>query len=1007
MLLVLGYLTVINLDPAAAVPNSQKSRTAGQQQSAAVNKQQAAVVDQTIANNTPPQPWEIRPILNHPAKPTRLPLLDVVFETDPLVRGWIESEKEALAVRSKVDGLIKKLPAMPAQNKLAAMEEIYIHATRLTSYYAKALNDTDGTDSQKRALFKKYATINVGHAESFADEAPAGKKGNALYQAAITRIMLDQNTLADEANKLLAIKNDLAPKLQKNVELLVAIAFTDSSYTINEGRSTLIREYPTVSGLKSVVIGLCAAKSLVGASLTSEIPGVKADPAFKTYLDAALAKGATLPAKAKEEVAAFAIWVWETAQGSQPDYAKFNIALNRYENTLAAAYAIENMIHARYLGKDGNGMIKEYAKMRVNAGSAVFKYRIDAQIFALEHNLYLQTKNFIRYHRFLQGLLAAYDKPVSGVSQQKSFVSRIKREQFSFVADLLHQASAPGYNAANRQEVLKIGVVYTASAPVTPQIRLTLLESIAKTYQAASDLQKASGVFSQLVKENPIKYLEAAIDNQSKLTGWPAKADWSLAVAAKPNPQLTPLIQYYNLLIKITAKSPSWPAYEQAAILKINQNQKVAAFKDLRTAITLMPGSPSAQIAAGFMLGSHFALKEWPPFIQMAHLVQKQKITPLMKGTPYPLEPAMAAALLAQGKISAAAQNHKDALANLNELVIKYPKAKEHEEGTGLYARTLYAARQVPLAIKILYQYTVLYPQSRTIEASLLEGVNWATAAKSGEYINKFYLQYLTLLPHSPKTPGIRSILATRYIVDKSYSEALGMYKAQIADPKAPLKDKIAAAIGYMQVNEKYGDLTNGAWAADRLIELAGKDEGLTAISLGYYAKIAAKAKDYKKLGDLERRLAGMNPGRKEVNESLGFVRYHTVKNSTPYVVNTENPKMIKDPKSLVTKFFNQFLEIKKKFDTICPTEPHGYCVAAKIELIVHARKAREAIAPLFVAATYSEQDVKAFELFKQQYLSQLAGVENSCISSAKSLIDKGIASQEWRQKLKDLEFAH
>ena len=407
--------------------------------------------------------------------------------------------------------------------------------------------------------------------------------------------------------------------------------------------------------------------------------------------------------------------------------------------------------------------------------------------------------------------------------------------------------------------------------------------------------------------------------------------------------------------------------------------------------------------AAGWLLVNYMNKKDYRRVIEIAGMVNSKKVVPVDPATNmiFPLDTKLPIALLAAAQTQTAKGDYVGAIKYLVSLVNGYPHAPEHEEGNYLLAQDLYSAKQLPTAVKVLADYCDKYPASKRLESTLLTGALWASQAKMPDYVILFYNRYLTAFNESPKVPKVRSDLALTYFAKKHYGDALTQYKNQMDDHKASMDDKIIAALSYLNTEELFGDMQDGVWCANALITLAGRNNvKATMAAYGYLGRNALRNGNIKGLTEVEKSLLSWDATQPDVNEALGFVRFYLVKNTLKPIVFDENPKMLQDPKKAITQINDQFAAIKKQYEQVCPKSIHRYCAPMLYELAGQALIAKNAISDIQVTATLGEGDVKAFNLFREQYIQQLNAIAQNSMSTAVSLAKQEKVDAGWKNKI-------
>lgn len=934
-------------------------------------------------------------ILNlSPKVSSKNPLLRVSVTTDPLVKGWIEDEKEAKRAVAKIKGYKKRLKTSKGGDRITIIKKIYILTTRLANYYKNPSNIKPLNKYPQKKSFQKYANDSMDYALKLAKATKNQTlKYNALYQHYTTKMILDTKSHNKSLHKLIEIKDSVAPKLKDNIEILVAMSFTDSPLTQKEAIQTLKEKLNGAGFNTAINIHLFLAKSYAGVDSDFDRTNKIIDPRYKKHLKKAIDKGYHLPPELNKQLIDFAVLLWDKTYKGPDKWSNFHLPKNT--NGFNTIIALKERRLLESLNKHNLvQVINGYQKLKVYLNNHRQKSSFDKRIIDLEFENYKHTNNHLRYEKALVGLK----------SKDSSTVEYYKKRYIDFVQNFINSSLKPKQSTSKKRQAIDLGLRISKNLKKSDNKLLAIRENIPVLYYRIKDHSKSAQYYlylAKLYKKHQQDFLKRALIPQSILAKWPLKIDWRLAKKTKSHiAERQKLLGVYRRLVVSNAKNTPIHYIVQKAILQINLGNNKDGYLDLVKAIKANTTSILAANAAGYLFFHHYTNKNWEEFLKIASIAKKQRLTSAYyQNQPYHWRGKMGEVLFNSGAQFFRKFQYKKSIERLKELVTNYRKHDKREEGLFLLAHAYNTNKTKFNDLDTLKTLVTEYPKTNHLEKALLNGGKWALQQNQSPYIYFFYERYLKLFNKNDDVPTIRRIVAHEYFSNKHYAEALQKFKEQVKDPKVPRAEKIRSALAYMHIEERFGEYKHGMWASDMVLKLAYNIDLYRSKALSFKARYAVKKRDLKWLIQLEHQMAKIKSNNPQINDHLGFVRFAIAELKVKPIVNPEQIISLKDPKRSIQTYYNQFQSNRVEYERVC-AKVNKFCAPAKFRIAKHSIDTQKAIEIIKIPSNLSKKTIINFDLYKEQYLTKLKNTQLQSNAVATQLAKEGKTTKRWRQDI-------
>jgi hypothetical protein len=532
-----------------------------------------------------------------------------------------------------------------------------------------------------------------------------------------------------------------------------------------------------------------------------------------------------------------------------------------------------------------------------------------------------------------------------------------------------------------------------------------LKAKVAQLYRSLNMYKEAVDLYLDIAKENPMKNYLLAVEAQSKLAAWPTQPNFDKAGAGDAT-ERTKLLSIFETISQLK-KDDDWFMLAHIGLLNRAMGQNKKAEDLWLKALKNNMASKLAMEAGGLLLSEFYAAKRWEDVIDLSHMFAAKKAVPTSKGRNMNYQPWLADALYNGGLADLQAQNFPRSVKHLEEFVQAFPADPRIPAGTYSLAFGYKGTGKMVAALNACKIVVEKHPRYNLRPKVMLQAAEWGAADKNTwEYSFYFYTKYLTDYKSERNIPDIRNTLADLYLKRKLYGWAARLYKEQSLATNVTKEQQLAAAVKYMDIEEQYGEPKDAYAGAMRITQLAGPKDPAALHALAFMGRYVANAKDLKGMAEIEPKLLSFNKTSKEVQESLGFLRFRRAEMQTRPIVYTENNLLIKEPEAVVKKYFDIFEGEKQHYLKVCQIGITAFCAPAMLRLTTVARQGIEAIDKVTIAETLGPNRVNSFKVFKQLHLSRVQQARKDFIDQALKLAKAGTTTPIWKDEIiKTLEY--
>ena len=435
--------------------------------------------------------------------------------------------------------------------------------------------------------------------------------------------------------------------------------------------------------------------------------------------------------------------------------------------------------------------------------------------------------------------------------------------------------------------------------------------------------QKAVDIFLDLTKDNPTKNYPLAIRSQSRLAAWPSKPPWKGNIPAGDRRARTKLLSIYDRASKLKGAKISWENLAHMGLLYRALGNKKSA-ESLWLKYLQKEGQNTnrhSMEAAGLLFTEFYQSQRWNKVVELGYLALKNKYAMTFQGKPVSFQKPFSDALFAQGEQDIKARKLDRATKYLSDFIKFFandPRVPQAYHGLGNAYKGLNKLVPALNSFKILADKFPSYPARKLI---LTTGGSWAvTSKKTTEYAFFFYGRYLRDYPQESNVPQIRDRLAQIYLGQKLYGWASRLYKEQSLSPQVAPPAQLAAALKYLEIEERYGQPKDAAFGANRILQLARPDSPAAGKAYGFLAKFAVARNDVNEMKALEPKLKVIAKTSKDAREALGMMKFKMAQIFTKPVRNTEANAFLKDPEGLSKTILICSIEKKSTTNQYAPS---------------------------------------------------------------------------------------
>jgi hypothetical protein len=799
-------------------------------------------------------------------------------------------------------------------------------------------------------------------------------QGQALYHMAVESYLLGsgRGALVSTLEKNL---DRLDSHLKRRAQFLIAFHKVhyqnDTKY-----RSTLESSIKSLTVEAGVAGRLSIARSYAGINHRGKKVG-KTDKRYKSYLKKVSSQAARLAKNEQEKVLSQIVGIWRAAEGREGSWNDAPFSLTAYRDHAVVAGIIERSA-LENLTKDKNGAIKKYVALRGRFENQPLMVAIDRRILDLEYIKYKTGGSARSYEKALISKVAQYnDYQMTGsvdsklsAPAHKEFKSRYK----AFVFEAVKRALASSAKKMERNEAIQVALRYKETLD-TESEKMFVDEQIAKIYVKQNRHSEAVAIYKDLIYRSKSpeseRYLGLAIDSQRVLAKWPAQPPWTHKVGGGHEAERAELVQFYESLYKARA---TWENAAHLGLLKAHIGFKQDAFALWKDKLASDARSPDARQALGYMLDSYMTDKDYDSVEALALMAVKGNISPMRGNKRLNAVVYYGDALYLGGKHAYAQGDFNKAVEKFEKFRSQFANDKRAEEVTFLLANSYHNVGKHRESIVAMTDFVKIYPQSKYMRDALYLGSQWSIPMAYEEQTLYFSKKFLIQFPNDPEVRSVRESLIPLLVGRELYGDASALYYGVTENRKASIEERAEAAVSYMQIEQRYGDVSRANDAAKKVIAWAPNDQDRVSMALLFQARNVYES-DVAKLRQIEAKLASFDQGNPLVAESLGEVRLMLAKKSQFIIKEGVFNLAVLDPKAEIRKFYGAFKTSVKAFMAVCAVPQASACVPALDQVAVMTEDAVRVFEDLTIPDSLDAKSVVEFNNFKQEILGELASV--------------------------------
>lgn len=816
------------------------------------------------------------------------------------------------------------------------------------------------------------------------------EKSRALYHVIATRMAGKGNKQA-LLNSLGKIAKNLPGGLQNRIMMLTTVKELERSPSAaNERKVASIMGAQTPQGKIAARLALAKSKASRG------------DRTYRSEIFAATKAASILKPEQKAEVLSYSLAIWRSVDKNEP-WNKTPIYLKPFKDTPAFDAVIERNALADLAGGNLNSAIKKYHTLSDRNDGDTTMVALDRRILDLEFIRFKKDKNIAAYEQSLIRFTTKYNER-NAVSDEKLEVSaraEFRSRHKIFVDTVI--ASAKQKNATKSFRTQSIGVIrryqeLIGKGPEERQLSMTVAHLYTLNGQHTAAVDTFESLAAETQGKESIGFMRLAIQSQKILAQWPNQAPWT---GFKPgnNEARAKLAQLYSQILTAQKNPHDWSIISHLGLLHLHAGETPKAFALWRGALEKGIVGNDGRQAAGYMLVVYSEAKSWDNVEKTADLCLQQKIQPMRGSKSLSAHAFLAEALFVGGKDAYAAKDFKTSIRRLKRFNDIFRAEPRRHESIFILAHAYRGNGQHPEAVKTLVTQVDEYPKSKFNRQALLTGGDWALPMALEEEAIFFYSRFLDHYDGDAKAPEIREITANLYMGRELYGNAGRIYKSQVADKRLDNNKKLAAALRYMEIEERYGDVKNARWGAEQVKKLAGKNKGALAQALGFEARHFAK-KDYKALKKIEKEITSMGTTDGAVGENLAMVRLMMADIASIRTKDEIFNLGVKNPMATLNQHFAYFQQSKKDYESVCAAGETAYCAPAMSRLANITQNTIRSIEDLTIQDTLEANIVIKFNERKQAIIGALADIAQNADDHSLAVVSEGTTEPTTAQEV-------
>lgn len=936
----------------------------------------------------------MNPILPLPAASKRVPLLEETLRDPSLVRSGLSDDLAFEQIDQDIAEATSDLKTANGGRRLELLQSLYLNHALRTYYTQDALNgrvQSSYSKSHATRLLEESRAAMRGYASQYAKLAKSPKnKARALYHVLANRFVTGSR--GEAVRGLDKISKHLPGALKTRAQFMASLNDLETG-NIARGEQTMNAIMGGLSRDGKIAARLALARAQAGAR----------SAAYRNNLMTATKSASGLPAAEKERILAFSVQIWNKADGSG-SWDKAPIYLKGFGGS-PTANAIEER-RAISLAQAGkyDAAIGIYKNLSYRYEGTKRMVALDRRQLDIELAKFQKTKKLAPYERALVFFTSKYSSEdvLSSLSGETGKEARLEfsGRYRSFVSATIAAAQKSNATSAFRRDAIRMAATYHDSISDATEQR-AVKYAIARIYALNQQHRQAVAVYRDLIAdaqgEDLLRYLSGAIASQHVVAKWPNQPPFGGAQNA-PAGDRAALADLYAKLYSANGKKPDWFVASHLGLLQIQIGQSGPAFRLWLDTLGRNAEGPLAAQASGMMLVAFNKAKDWTNLEKIADLVISKGVQARRINQKLDARTFLADALYFGGKQSYAAKDYKEAARRLARFSNEFKGEKRRHEAMYVLAHAYRGNGQHPEAVKTLIAQVEEYPNSPFNKQALLEGGDWSTPMAYEEQAIFFYSRFLKRYDSDKQAIAVRQKAARLYIGRELYGYATRIFQAQSMDKRVPVQRQIDAAVAYMDIEERFGDVQKAKWGANRIQQLPAND-GVKAQAMGFEARHFAKD-SLAKLETMEKKLASMDTDSPTVVENLALVRFMIADKKSQRTQGEIFNLEVKDPQATLDRHYGLFNQTKADYEKICAAGENIYCAPAMLKVSRLTENTIKTIQDLTIPETLDADSVVKFNNRKQAIMGALADAMQASSDRSMKLASDGSTTPDYNEEI-------
>ena len=869
---------------------------------------------------------------------------------------------------------VEATKAVLAKAEKADQKELYDNFNRLMDLYAFFIKTDFSEPNEQRIEFLRKSIYQIGE-WVYLKEYDEKKRAEVrmFYLAA----GLGRPAYAQEAvQELIAMQKDISSRFRPSLDLLIYHQLNSADNTSDMAKTALERSYKAMRRYEKTIVAMIAARRDAGLQGDNKV-GEPKENIFEKLLSLSQMAMKVRYAGVRDRITSTILDTW--ARITDPlnwqkvplyEVVKDN---KRLSDPLRERYVLESV-------RTGNlaAAIKTYQLFSNRYEKDELVAKIDLRLLELQKMYAASHNNVDSLQATYLALIQKYRRPEHlDKNFAKKVYFRLFKDYQSFVLDELATAQEPNANNAYRGRAIALSRKFIEIFGKHRAAVFPVKERLATVYSLVGMAREATALNLELAKQKPEVYLAKAAQSQMVLAKWPQQPPWT-GMQQDALEERVKLIKIFESLLAIEEKSQklTWSTLGHLGLLYQNtgfpQKMEQLWTKYLSTA---QPAS-EGHAAFGILLSNYYNTAKWNDFIELAKMVEQKSIAPTVGGKPINVEALYQVAILKRAQESQKAGKLDQAMADYVEFVRRYPQDKRRP--AAIYQAAFLQKQQgkVNDALQSVSLLVSEYPNLPLTKKAMFETGSWvgekddATLQAS---VANFLKLFVDNFQSDPALPQARYQLAQIYLRLNRLSDASQLFRAHAFDQRVAQKERVSAALAYIRLETEVGELAKAMAESEPILKLADRSQEHDYVSAHIVlARLATEKMDIQQMTREEAILQAYGKSRKDVAETLGFLRLTKAEGMELEIPFPQDRQTIKTYKPTIEIIYKKFVEISKLYDAVCKDGDNSYCHRAFLRTKQFAQDAMDAIGNLMVDDRVTEKMVTHLKSFQATYIKKL-----------------------------------